>query len=63
MSRVTEPLDFLVGHETDPEVRRRAEAYVAAMPDASLQGLFVALPVFDAMVRREELQRQRRATS
>lgn len=58
MSRATEPLDFLVGHETDPETRRRAEAYVAGMPQASLVALFVALPIFDAMVRREVLDRQ-----
>jgi hypothetical protein len=58
VSRATEPLDFLIGHEDDPEVRRRVEAYVLGMPEETLRALFVALPTYDRIIRREVMERQ-----
>jgi hypothetical protein len=37
----------------DPVGRRLAEDLVKAMPQAELEGVFLALPVLDGLVRRE----------
>jgi hypothetical protein len=49
----------LIGEESNPEARRRTEAYLLALPQRELDALFVALPVLDGIVRREVLDRQK----
>lgn len=55
-------LDELIAGNCDPLSRRRVEAMVLGMPPGDLEGLFLALPVLDGIVRHEIHERAQRTS-
>jgi hypothetical protein len=52
-------LAILADDVCNPDARRRAEAYVAAIAQPDLEAVFLALPILDGIVRHEITARAR----